>query len=158
MKLIRRCIKWGVSEGMIPVAIHETLRCIPSLKRGRSEAKETKPIRPVPDHVVEATLQRLPKVVADMVRVQKLLLDGLGIDHLLAVVGGSIGGMQVLQWSTAYPDMMDAAIPSRRPRIWGLNRLPSTPWDATPSWAMPTLPTASTMAVRARLGAWGSPA
>jgi len=49
--------------------------------------------------------------VADMVRVQKLLLDKLGIDHLLAVVGGSIGGMQVLQWSIAYPDMMDAALP-----------------------------------------------
>ncbi|HPC96070.1 MAG TPA: homoserine O-acetyltransferase [Sedimentisphaerales bacterium] len=49
--------------------------------------------------------------IADMVRVQKLLLDRLGIKHLLAVIGGSIGGMQVLQWSIAYPDMMDAAIP-----------------------------------------------
>ncbi len=49
--------------------------------------------------------------IADMVRVQKLLLDQLGINHLLAVVGGSVGGMQVLQWSIAYPDMMDAAIP-----------------------------------------------
>ena len=49
--------------------------------------------------------------VADMVRVQKLLLDRLGIKHLLAVVGGSIGGMQVLQWSIAYPEMVDAAIP-----------------------------------------------
>ncbi len=49
--------------------------------------------------------------IADMVRVQKLLLGELGIAHLLAVIGGSIGGMQVLQWSIAYPDMMDAAIP-----------------------------------------------
>lgn len=49
--------------------------------------------------------------IADMVRVQKLLLDKLGIKHLLAVLGGSIGGMQVLQWSIMYPDMMDAAIP-----------------------------------------------
>ena len=49
--------------------------------------------------------------IADMVRVQKLLLDKLGVKHLLAVIGGSIGGMQVLQWSIAYPDMMDAAIP-----------------------------------------------
>ena len=49
--------------------------------------------------------------IADMVKVQKLLLDKLGIDHLLAVVGGSIGGMQVLQWSVAYPDMMDAVMP-----------------------------------------------
>jgi len=49
--------------------------------------------------------------IADMVRVQKLLLEKLGIEHLLAVVGGSIGGMQVLQWSIAYPEMMDAALP-----------------------------------------------
>jgi homoserine O-acetyltransferase len=49
--------------------------------------------------------------IADMVNVQKRLLEALGIDHLLAVVGGSIGGMQVLQWAIAYPDMMDAAIP-----------------------------------------------
>jgi homoserine O-acetyltransferase/O-succinyltransferase len=49
--------------------------------------------------------------IADMVRVQKLLLDKLGVNHLLAVIGGSIGGMQTLQWSIAYPDMMDAAIP-----------------------------------------------
>jgi homoserine O-acetyltransferase/O-succinyltransferase len=49
--------------------------------------------------------------IADMVRVQKLLLDKLGIEHLLAVIGGSIGGMQVLQWAIAYPEMMDAALP-----------------------------------------------
>jgi homoserine O-acetyltransferase/O-succinyltransferase len=49
--------------------------------------------------------------IADMVSVQKRLLDKLGVKHLLAVIGGSIGGMQVLQWSISYPDMMDAAIP-----------------------------------------------
>ena len=49
--------------------------------------------------------------ISDMVEVQKRLLDKLGIGHLLAVIGGSIGGMQVLRWSIAYPDMIDAAIP-----------------------------------------------
>jgi len=49
--------------------------------------------------------------IADMVRVQKLLLDRLGIKQLLAVVGGSIGGMQVLQWTIDYPDFVKAAIP-----------------------------------------------
>jgi len=49
--------------------------------------------------------------IADMVKVQKLLLDKLGIKRLLAVIGGSIGGMQVLQWSIAYPDFVKAAIP-----------------------------------------------
>ena len=49
--------------------------------------------------------------IADMVKVQKLLVEALGISHLLAVIGGSIGGMQVLQWAIAYPEMMEAAIP-----------------------------------------------
>ncbi|MHC4757676.1 MAG: homoserine O-acetyltransferase MetX [Planctomycetota bacterium] len=49
--------------------------------------------------------------IADMVKVQKLLLDKLGVTGLLAVIGGSIGGMQVLQWSIAYPDFIKAAIP-----------------------------------------------
>src|SRR4030042_1638410 len=39
--------------------------------------------------------------IADMVRVQKLLLDHLGVKHLLAVIGGSIGRMQVLPWGIA---------------------------------------------------------
>lgn len=49
--------------------------------------------------------------VKDMVNVQKRLLDHLGIDKLFAVVGGSFGGMQVLQWCVSYPDMVRLAIP-----------------------------------------------
>jgi len=49
--------------------------------------------------------------IEDMVRVQKLLLDKLGIKKLLAVIGGSMGGMQVLQWAIEYPDMVKAVIP-----------------------------------------------
>ncbi|MCP4609033.1 MAG: homoserine O-acetyltransferase [Planctomycetes bacterium] len=49
--------------------------------------------------------------IADMVKVQKILLDKLGIQELLAVIGGSVGGMQVLQWAIAYPDFIKSAIP-----------------------------------------------
>ncbi|MBN2137558.1 MAG: homoserine O-acetyltransferase [Sedimentisphaerales bacterium] len=49
--------------------------------------------------------------IGDMVKVQKLLLDKLEIRQLLAVIGGSIGGMQVLQWAIEYPDFVRAAIP-----------------------------------------------
>lgn len=48
--------------------------------------------------------------IEDTVTVQKRLLDQLGVDHLLAVVGGSMGGMQVLQWTLSYPQMIDAAL------------------------------------------------
>ncbi len=50
--------------------------------------------------------------IGDMVKVQKMLLDKLGIKNLLAVIGGSIGGMQVLQWAIQYPDFVKAAIPA----------------------------------------------
>ena len=47
---------------------------------------------------------RFPVVtIADMVRAQAAMLDALGIDRLLAVVGGSMGGMQALAWAAAYP-------------------------------------------------------
>jgi homoserine O-acetyltransferase len=49
--------------------------------------------------------------IGDMVRAQKGLIDHLGIKKLLSVVGGSIGGMQTLEWSISYPEMAFSAIP-----------------------------------------------
>ena len=49
--------------------------------------------------------------IPDMVRLQKKLIDHLGIERLLAVSGGSMGGMQTLEWAVAYPDSVAAAIP-----------------------------------------------
>jgi homoserine O-acetyltransferase len=49
--------------------------------------------------------------IRDMVRAQAMLLDRLGIDALFAVVGGSMGGMQVLQWAASYPQRVFAALP-----------------------------------------------
>jgi homoserine O-acetyltransferase len=49
--------------------------------------------------------------IRDMVRAQKMLVDALGIEKLFAVVGGSMGGMQVLQWAASYPENVRACIP-----------------------------------------------
>ncbi len=49
--------------------------------------------------------------IPDMVRAQAMLLDRLGIDSLFAVLGGSMGGMQVLQWATAFPHRVFSALP-----------------------------------------------
>lgn len=48
--------------------------------------------------------------IRDMVRAQKLLIDHLGISKLLTVLGGSMGGMQALEWATQYPDMIASAV------------------------------------------------
>ncbi len=49
--------------------------------------------------------------IRDMVRAQKRLLDHLGIDSLFCVIGGSMGGMQVLEWAASYPECVFAAVP-----------------------------------------------
>lgn len=49
--------------------------------------------------------------VADMVNAQRHLVDHLGIERLLSVAGGSMGGMQVLQWVASYPERVRSAIP-----------------------------------------------
>ena len=49
--------------------------------------------------------------IRDMVRAQAMLLDTLGIDQLLSVLGGSMGGMQVLQWAASYPERVYSAMP-----------------------------------------------
>ena len=49
--------------------------------------------------------------VSDMVRAQKLLVDQLGLEKLYAVIGGSMGGMQVLQWAVEYPEIVERIIP-----------------------------------------------
>lgn len=49
--------------------------------------------------------------MTDIVRLQKKLIDHLGISRLLAVTGGSMGGMQALEWAVAYPDCVASVIP-----------------------------------------------
>jgi integrase len=75
---IRRIVgmfRWAVEEETIPETTHRALAAVRYLKRGRSKAKETAPVQPVDMATVEATLEFMPEVVADMVRVQ--LLTGM---------------------------------------------------------------------------------
>ena len=48
--------------------------------------------------------------IADMVRAQAMLIEALEIETLFAAVGGSMGGMQVLQWAADYPDKLFSAV------------------------------------------------
>jgi len=59
---------------------------------------------------------RFPVVtIGDMVRCQARLLDHLGIERILAVAGGSMGGMQVLEWAVQFPERVRCAIPIAAP-------------------------------------------
>ena len=61
--------------------------------------------------------------IRDMVQSQKLLMDHLGIQHVVAVAGASMGGMQALQWGVSHPQFMDALIaltPMARTSPWSI--------------------------------------
>jgi len=72
MKRLIHVFKWGAGEGMIPATIYQTLACVAPLKKGRTTAKDTEPIKPVSDSVVDATIKHLPAVVVAMVKFQRL--------------------------------------------------------------------------------------
>ncbi len=67
-----RMFRWAVSKELVRSDIAAGLRELPGLRKGRSEAKERAPVMPVADKVIKATLEHLPQVVADMVRLQRL--------------------------------------------------------------------------------------
>ena len=77
--------------------------------------------------------------VRDMVRAQKLLIEALGISRLLCVMGGSMGGMQALEWATQYPDCIASAIvlatsPRPSPQAIALNAVARWAIFNDPTW------------------------
>jgi integrase len=68
---IRRMFRWAAGEEMIPASIAQALKMVSGLRQGRTDARETVPVAPVDDEIVDATLPYLPSVVADMVRAQR---------------------------------------------------------------------------------------
>ncbi len=78
-------------------------------------------------------------MVRDMVRAQKLLVERLGLDSLLAVIGGSMGAMQALEWGVLYPETVRSIIPiagtgSTSPMAIALNALARQAIFNDPLW------------------------
>ena len=69
---IKRFVKWAVSEELVPPALYHGLQAVRGLIFGRTEARETEPVRPVPDAWVDATLPYVSPQVAAMIRLQRL--------------------------------------------------------------------------------------
>jgi integrase len=69
---VRRIFKFAASRELLPAAVYHALQTVPGLRKGRTDARDPPPVRPVSDQVVETTLPYLLPVVAAMVQVQRL--------------------------------------------------------------------------------------
>lgn len=72
---VKQLFRWGVAEELVPPAVAWALREVPALAAGRTQARETEPVGPIDEAVVQATLPRLRPHPAGMVRLQ--LLTGM---------------------------------------------------------------------------------
>lgn len=70
--IVKRILKWGTSEELVPAAVYQSVATVSGLQRGRTEAKETEPVGPVEDSVVDATLPHLNRHVRGLVEFQRL--------------------------------------------------------------------------------------
>lgn len=69
---LRGMFKWAASKELVDGSVSLALRELAGLKKGRTRARETAPVIPVADAILDETLKHLPDVVADMVRIQRL--------------------------------------------------------------------------------------
>jgi len=73
VRRIKACFRWAASEELLPASVCEALATVDGLKKGRSQARETEPVGPVADEVVDATIPYVSPVVADMIRFLRLV-------------------------------------------------------------------------------------
>ncbi len=86
---VRRAFKWAVGVELIPPSVSQALQAVGGLQRGRTEAREPEPVKPVPFEHVEAALPHMPRPVAAMVRLQ--LLTGCRASEVMTMRGGDLG-------------------------------------------------------------------
>ncbi len=72
VRTIVRAFRWAVEEELIPASVHHGLKAVAGLRKGRTEARETEPVRPVPDAQVDAVRPYVSRQVWAMIELQRL--------------------------------------------------------------------------------------
>jgi integrase len=70
---IKRMFGWAVEEELIPPSVFHGLKAVKGLRRGKSKAIESQPVKPVPQHVIDAVMKYLPPTLQAMVRLHDLM-------------------------------------------------------------------------------------
>jgi integrase len=82
---VKRLFQWAVSNALIPANVYHGLQAVDGLKMGRSAARETEPVRPVPDNHVNAVVDHLPPQLAACVELQRI--TGMRSTEVLSLRG-----------------------------------------------------------------------
>ena len=69
---IVRAVRWGVENELVDPSVHQALKAVPGLRKGRSAAREGKPVKPVPDEDVDAVRGHVARQVWTMIEIQRL--------------------------------------------------------------------------------------
>ena len=69
---VRHIFKWAVENELVPAPIHDALRCVAGLRFGKCDARETEPIKPVPDAYVDAVKPHVSAQVWAMIELQRV--------------------------------------------------------------------------------------
>jgi integrase len=106
MRRIVRMFKWSVSEGLLKTPIHEVLSAVEPLKQGRTEARESEPVKPIDSQIVALTIAKASPIIADMIRLQ--LLTGCRPGEVCALTpsmierSGDVWEANIVQHKTAH--------------------------------------------------------
>ncbi len=145
--LIRRVFRWGVGERLVPASVHHALQAVEGLRRGRSEARETDPVRPVPEQEIEAIRPHVSRQVWALVQLQ--LLTGARPGELLALRPVDLDTSGKV-WTYRPADHKTAWHGHGRTIYFG----PKARRSCGPSWLARCTPTASARPRRRPSGWW----
>lgn len=94
---VKRAVRWAVAAELVPPAVYHGLQAVEGLRRGRSEARETEPVRPVAEAWVRKTLPFLPPAVAAMIELQ--ILTGMRSGEVVLMRGRDLNTTGPAVWT-----------------------------------------------------------
>lgn len=93
---VRQVFKWGVANELIPASVYHGLLAVAGLKRGRTDARESEPVRPVPEEYIDAVLPHVSPQVKAMIELQ--LLTGMRPGEVVIMRGVDIDRSNAKVW------------------------------------------------------------